>query len=96
MHLANMFVIYTPETQQFLQCVVPRSNTLWLEWDNEIHKSGILYTKEDAIMMADDVQQIRATDEIFHYSVQVLLLDPDKQPNFTNPVYELIALTKIN
>ena len=90
-----MFVIYTPEIQQFLQCVVPTTTTPWLEWGNEIHESGILYTKEDAIMMAEEVQQIRAAEKILHYSVQVLKLDSDKQPVF-DPVYEIIAPGTIN
>jgi hypothetical protein len=64
---------------------------MWLEWDREIHDIGILPTKEDAILMAEEVQRVRATEEIFHYSVQVLQLGSDKRPDLTSPVYELIA-----
>ena len=91
-----MFVIYTPEIQQFLQCVVPTKTTFWLEWDSDIHESGILYTKEDAILMAEDVQQIRASEKILNLSVQVLKLGQDKIPEYNSPVYQIFAPASVN
>lgn len=91
-----MFVIYNPENRPFLRCVIPLSDTIRLDWDNIVHDLGILPTKEDAIAMAPEVQRIRATENIFHYSVQVLELGSNQLPNFKTPIYELSSIRKIS
>ncbi len=84
-----MFVIYTPENKTFLQSIIPVEPIPGLEWDYNIHEIGIIPTKEDAILIAKEVQRVRVSQEIFHFSVQVLELGLNKLPNYRIPVYEL-------
>lgn len=91
-----MYVIYTPEVRLFLQCVIPLSDTVWLEWDSVIHDEGILSTIEDAITMAKEVQKIRVAEQIFHYSVQVLRIGEDKWPDMRIPVYEISSPKRVS
>lgn len=91
-----MYVIYTPEIRTFLQSIIPVDPIPGLEWDYKIHDVGIIPTKDDAILMAKEVQRIRVTQEIFHFGVQVLELGPNKLPNFRIPVYELSKPSRIS
>jgi hypothetical protein len=90
-----MFVIYTPEIKSFLQSIIPIEPIPGLEWDHKIHDIGIIQSKEDAILMAKEVQRIRVAKEIFHFSVQVLELGPNKLFNFRIPIYELSKPARI-
>ncbi len=91
-----MYVIYTPEIKAFLHSIIPVKPIPGLEWDYKIHDIGIIPTKEDAILMSNEVQRIRVANEIFHFSVQVLELGPNKLPNFRIPVYELSKPQRIS
>ena len=86
-----MFVIYTPEFKDFLSAIIPSPRKPGLDWNKHITPTGIIESKEDAILMANEVQRIRAMDNIFHFGVQVLKLNPDKVPEFKSPVFELRA-----
>jgi hypothetical protein len=91
-----MFVIYTPELGSFLKSIIPIEPIPWLEWDHKIHDTGNIPSKDDAILMAKEVQRIRVAQEIFHFGVQVLELGSNNLPNFKKPVYELSKPTQIS
>jgi hypothetical protein len=91
-----MFVIYTPEIKSFLRSIISVKPIPGLEWDHKIHDIGIIPTKEDAILMAKEVQRIRVSQEIFHFGVQVLELGPNNLPNFRIPVLELSKPARIS
>jgi hypothetical protein len=84
-----MFTIYSPDEKRYLHAVSFQGDEPQLEWGDGIDEKGLIATKEDAILMAKEVQRIRVAEEIFHFCVQVLELEANKLPNFKLPVYEL-------
>lgn len=91
-----MFILYTPETRHILQCVIPLDNGPWFEWSREIHDSSIIPTVEDAAHLAREIQQVRANEDLFHYSIQVIPLSPAKVPDFENPAFEISAPRRVS
>ena len=91
-----MFILYTPESKHILQCVIPLDNGPWFEWSREIHDTSIIPTLEDAVKLAREIQQVRANEDIFHYSVQVIPLSEKKIPAFERPAFEITAPQRVS
>jgi hypothetical protein len=91
-----VFVIYTPEIKTFLHCVTRIDTGLYFEWDYKVQEIGILHNLDDAIALADEVQQARINEEVFHFSIQVLSLNPWMIPNFNHPEYDLPSKKRVS
>ena len=86
-----MFVLFCPLTRQFVDAVVPQEPLPFLYWDRKINPTAIIPNLEDAIEMAKDVQRVHASENLYHYTIQVLRLGANNLPNYNVPAYEIKA-----
>jgi len=91
-----MFILFTPETKHILQCVIPLDDGPWFEWSRVVHDTSIIPSLEDAAKLAREIQQVRANENLFHYSIQVIPLSPSKVPAFERPAFEISAPRRVS
>lgn len=85
-----MFIVYNPTIRRFLNHVYQLSDGLWPEWEVILRPSGLLESKEDALLMAQDVMTAAVLRKNAQFSYQVLQLLPGDIPDFEHPVYEVL------
>mgnify|MGYP007071576152 CR=1 FL=1 len=86
-----MYVLFCVESREFVLSVVPDEPLPLLYWGREITPLAIIPSLDDAIFMAGEVQRVHYSEDLYHYSIQVLELGPNNIPRFNTPAFEIPA-----
>ncbi len=88
-----MFIVYTPEQNDFL-CFKRNNNTIEdVLWTGIVADCEIFEVddKDIAIYFAKDIQQARIKNNITSLSIQVLAINAIYTVDFDNPIFEIKA-----
>jgi hypothetical protein len=86
-----MFVIYRLPARDYLDRVVPDEPLPLLFLEPKFSASGIIANLEDAIWMANEAQRVFHSEDLYHFTLQILPLGPNNIPDFNHPAYEIKA-----